>query len=67
MVGGHVYYVKGNKKEVYAFVGYLFSLPIERVDKVYYQLVSEKLLADITEYYTVNDDGSIKITRKEYR
>ena len=54
-----IHHVKGNKKELFAVIGFFYSTSIEKIDRISYTEIKRPLLEDET-YFEVTDNGYLR-------
>lgn len=55
----HIYFVSGTKKDLYAFIGYLYSNSIEEIIRIDYEVMKDT--SNIDKYFIVLDSGHVII------
>ena len=56
----HKCLVKGSKKDLYAYIGYMYSNSLEQIDRIGYEEVTERTKVDeFNKYYTVDEHGHL--------
>lgn len=52
-------HVKGNKKELFAVIGFLYSTSLEKIDRISYMEI-KKTLEEYETHFEVTDDGYLR-------